>query len=73
VPKTHDLIRLVKLLLPQHPRLRGLQRGLEFLTDFAVDTRYPGDNATKRQATSAERWAGKVREACRQILGLCPP
>jgi HEPN domain-containing protein len=73
VPKTHDLIRLLKLLLPQHPTLRGLHRGLEFLTDFAVDTRYPGDNATKRQATSAERWAGKVREACRQILGNRSP
>jgi HEPN domain-containing protein len=73
VPKTHDLVRLVRLLLPQYPTLRGLLRGLEFLTDFAVDTRYPGDNATKRQATSAERWAGKVREACRQILGIRSP
>jgi HEPN domain-containing protein len=72
VPKTHDLIALRKLLLPHHPKLRGLRRGLEFLTDFAVDTRYPGDNATKRQAIAAERWASAVRQACRQILGLRP-
>jgi len=73
VPKTHDLVALQKLLVPHHPDLRGLRRGLEFLTDFAVDTRYPGDNATKRQAIAAERWAGAVRQACRRILGLRSP
>ena len=73
VPKTHDLVRLLELLLPHHPTLGGLRRGAEFLTDFVVDTRYPGDNATKRQATSAQRWAAKVREACRQLLGMRGP
>ncbi len=43
------------------------------LSDFAVDVRYPGDNASKRQAVSALRWAGKVRAACRLLLGLRPP
>jgi HEPN domain-containing protein len=70
VPKTHDLISLHKLLLSYHPALRRLRRGLEFLTDFAVDIRYPGDQATKRQAIAAQRWAGAVRQACRQILGI---
>ena len=51
VPKTHDLIALQKLLAPHHPGLRGHRRGLEFLTDFAVDTRYPGNNATRRRPT----------------------
>jgi HEPN domain-containing protein len=49
VPKTHDLDDLLGLLAPHHPVLRALRRGLKFLTDFAVDTRYPGANATKRQ------------------------
>jgi HEPN domain-containing protein len=70
VPKTHDLIALQKLLLPHHPGLRELRRGLAFLTDFAVATRYPGDHATKRQALAAQRWAAAVRLACRRILGL---
>jgi uncharacterized protein len=35
-----------------------------------VDARYPGSNASKRQATSALRWAGRVRDVCRTILGL---
>jgi hypothetical protein len=73
VPKTHDLVALQKLLLPYHPSLSAVQRGLYFLTDFAVDIRYPGDNATKRQAVAAQRWAGCVRQACRQILGLRGP
>lgn len=47
-----------------------LRRGLDFLTRFAVDTRYPGESASKRQADSALRWAGKVRGACRTLLGL---
>jgi hypothetical protein len=43
---------------------------MNFLTRFAVDTRYPGQKASKRQTTAARRWAGKVRHACRNLLGL---
>jgi hypothetical protein len=46
---------------------------LEFLTDFAVDPRYPGSGTSKREAASALRWSGKVRDACRNLLGLRPP
>ncbi len=69
VPRTHNLVALLPLLVPRHPGLRGFRRGLDFLTRFAVETRYPGDSATKRQAEAAMRWAGKVRKACRLILG----
>jgi HEPN domain-containing protein len=71
--KTHDLDYLLSLLGPHYPTLRFLRRGLLFLTDFAVDTRYPGNYASKRQAHAALRWAGKIREACRMILGIRPP
>jgi HEPN domain-containing protein len=73
VPKTHDLDHLLNLLRPSHPTLGSLRRGFVFLTDFAVDTRYPGNRASKRQATSALRWAGRVRNACRGLLGIRPP
>jgi HEPN domain-containing protein len=69
IPRTHVLVVLL-LLLPPHYRLRGLNRGLKFLTRFAVETRYPGKSATKRQAAAALRWAGKVRDACRPLLGI---
>src|SRR5258707_2695167 len=52
-PKTHDLDVLLTALLPRERSLRSLRRGLLFLSGFAVDTRYPGENATKRQAVSA--------------------
>jgi HEPN domain-containing protein len=72
VKKTHELGQLLGALMPSYPRLKSLRRGLLFLTNFAVEPRYPGDNTTRRQATSALRWAARVRGACRGILGLPP-
>jgi hypothetical protein len=60
------------LLLPHHGELLALRRGLIFLTDFAVDPRYPGESVHKRQAVSAMRWAERVRDACRLLLGIRP-
>lgn len=73
VHKTHDLGEPLTALLPHFPSLNGLRRGLNFLTNFAVGVRYPGDRATKRQAVAARRWAGSVRENCRTLLGIHPP
>jgi HEPN domain-containing protein len=73
IPKTHNLVALLPLLVPHRGSLRALRRGVDFLTRFAVETRYPGDSASKRQATSALRWAGDVRSACRTLLGIRPP
>ena len=50
--------------------LRSLRRGLAFLTTFAVATRYPGDDANRRQAKASIRWAEKVRIQARRLLGL---
>jgi hypothetical protein len=58
---------------PHYPSLGALSRGLDFLTQFAVATRYPDDNATKRQATAALRWADQVRTAARALLNIGPP
>jgi HEPN domain-containing protein len=73
VTRTHDLEALRVQLLPHHPSLRSLRRGMEFLTDYAVDVRYPGKRARKRQATAALRWAGRVRTGARALLGIRPP
>jgi HEPN domain-containing protein len=72
VPRTHVLKDVLAILVPHYRSLAGFRRGLTFLTRFAVETRYPGDNASKRQAQAALRWAGKVRHACRDLLGLQP-
>jgi HEPN domain-containing protein len=63
IPKTHDLEKLLSLLIPHHASLRSQRRGTRFLTEFAVSPRYPGDNATKRDSQSALRWGHRLREA----------
>jgi HEPN domain-containing protein len=73
VPRTHNLLALRTMLLPRHGFVRSMRRGLEFLTRFAVGPRYPQYDASKRQAQAALRWAGKVRDACRTILGVRGP
>jgi HEPN domain-containing protein len=73
IPHTHVLRDLLALVLPRHASLRPLQRGMNFLTRFAVGTRYPGQNATKRQSQAALRWARRVRDVCRPLLGVKPP
>lgn len=72
VPRTHILEDIVILLLPYHPSLRSLRIGSRFLTRFAVATRYPGKNATKREAASALRWAAKARTTARTLLHIQP-
>ena len=69
IPRTHNLDDLLNFLSPHQRSLRAMRRGLIFLTDFAVDTRYPGRNASKRQASAALRWAEKVRSAAGHLLG----
>ena len=69
-PRIHILRDLLAYLLPQIPSLRSLDRGLKFLTRFAVAIRYPGDNATKRQSESALRWAKRVRSETYAIFGV---
>jgi HEPN domain-containing protein len=70
IPKTHDLEDLRTLILPHCSALRPLRRGLVFLSRFAVETRYPGDDASKRQAKAALRWADGVRSLVRAELGI---
>jgi HEPN domain-containing protein len=72
IPRTHNLDDLLNLLPPLYVTLRSLRRGLIFLTDFAVDPRYPNGSANKRQATAALNWAERVRTACRSLLGIRP-
>ena len=71
-PKTHRLEDLLLLLLPHDASLKRLRRPLVTLTRYAVDYRYPGESATKREATAALRQATKVREKIRGRLGLPP-
>ncbi|MBI3823446.1 MAG: HEPN domain-containing protein [Planctomycetes bacterium] len=70
VPRTHILEDLIVLLAAHHASLRSLRRGARFLTSFAVVTRYPDRDATKREAVSSLRWATKFRAAARTLLKI---
>jgi HEPN domain-containing protein len=72
-PRTHDLARLLKLIVPFSPELRLIESHLESLSAYAVEFRYPGASATKALAKRAFAECAVVREAARRILGLPTP
>jgi HEPN domain-containing protein len=70
--KTHDLEKLLSLALTVEPRWSVLRQDLIFLTDFAVEYRYPGSSATKAEAKEAIKRCGNVRSVIRKAFGLIP-
>jgi HEPN domain-containing protein len=70
VPRTHDLVNVLKLLLPGDATFAPLRRKARSLTRFAVDYRYPGEMASKRQMESALRHVDQIRLECRGKLNL---
>jgi HEPN domain-containing protein len=70
VPRTHDIPRLIDLLLPTDNTLRPMRRGTKSLTRYAVEYRYPGLHTSLRQARTATQKAGLFRKEVRKRLGL---
>lgn len=68
--KTHDLEKLLALTAPVEPAWSVLRQDVVFLTDFAVDFRYPGTSATKAEAKEAINRCRNVRRVVRQSFGL---
>lgn len=69
-PKTHDLDKLLSLLLPVEPLWAALLPALLRLNDFAVEFRYPGRAATTQDVKAARRDASAVRKEVRSSLGV---
>lgn len=69
-PITHDLVKLLKLILPVKSAWNLLQADLVYLNAFAVDYRYPGVNATKMMAQDAIKSCRNVRKVIRTTFGL---
>src|SRR5437867_9764889 len=72
IPKTHDLVALLQLLLPIAPLWAPLAPALRRLNDYAVKFRYPGHRATKADARQALKACHSIREDIRLSLGLPP-
>jgi HEPN domain-containing protein len=70
VPYSHDLEALLDLLLPHDASLGPLRPGLDGLTEYAVEYRYPGFHATTREARVALRRAERVRVEIRKRLKI---
>jgi hypothetical protein len=63
---------LLSLALPVEPGWNVIRQDMIFLTDFAVEYRYPGSSATKAQAKEAIRRCGTARGLIRKAFGLKP-
>jgi HEPN domain-containing protein len=69
-PRTHDLSALLLLLLPAEPMWKAFEPAVKALTDYAVSFRYPGENATLKEAELALKHCRSLRLEVRQSLGL---
>ena len=68
--KTHDLERLLDLILPREPQWEAFRPLLIDLSSFAVAFRYPGESATRELAKTAVKNCKVIRLAIRTSLGL---
>jgi HEPN domain-containing protein len=66
--KTHDLEGLLRLVGAVTPEMLLLADDVKLLSDYAVRYRYPGADATSRQARDAVLAARKVRGLVRGLL-----
>ena len=68
--KTHDLEKLLDLLLPIEPSWEKMRSHFNRLTSYGVDFRYPGISADKPMAKQAVQFCQDIRQAVRSSLGL---
>ena len=68
--KTHNLTKLLQLVLPIEPLWSGMLNSLSELTTSAVEYRYPGKSASKDDVKQAIATAKEMRALARQSLGI---
>jgi len=66
--KTHNLIRLLDLVLTVEPTWDAFRPDLGVLNQFAVAFRYPGESAQKSIAAQAMRICKALRSEVRAVL-----
>jgi len=72
-PKTHDLSRILDAVVPLEPMWETWRADLNLLTSFAVEYRYPGESAIKKDAQLAYGICRALRTRLRESLGLRDP
>jgi HEPN domain-containing protein len=68
--KTHDLLPLLSECLVSHPLWESWGDDVEWLTQYSVLFRYPGETATRDDARKAIRLVKALRTELRYALGL---
>ena len=66
----HDLEVLLGLIISISPDFEFVRDSLLLLNDYAVDVRYPGEEATKEEARAVVKAMRTVRAFVRQKLEL---
>jgi HEPN domain-containing protein len=69
-PKTHDLERLLDLVVAVEPLWGSLRPALATITDYAVEARYPGRTTSATEARTLLRASTHIRDLIRQSLGV---
>ena len=64
IPRTHDLVTLVDLLLPLHPDVDDIIQASTVLSEYGVGPRYPSveGEATAEDASEALEFAAAILE-----------
>ena len=70
VQKLHDLTALLDLALPFEPMWEAYRRELSYLSDYAVNFRYPGESADRKSALQARLFCRAFRKSAREVLGI---
>ncbi len=60
-PKSHDIRELINFALPIRPEWEKLKASANVLTRYAVDSRYPDDEAYREDAEEAVSTCEKLR------------
>ena len=68
--RTHDLAALLQLLAVGRGDWDPFRDGVEWLSAFAVEVRYPGETASKEAALRAIEIMRPLRTRLRQVLAL---
>jgi len=68
--KTHDLVTLLEQILKVEPNWEIFRKDLAYLSDFAVEFRYPGESADKESAVEAKRLCTYFRKIARSSMRL---
>lgn len=66
--RTHDLSVGLNLLLPSHPGLGILVDDVEWLSAFAVEFRYPGEEAMEEDARRALQIMNRILFTLKEIV-----